>query len=162
MSIDSSPILGHILVVDDNRVNRMILTRALQELGHAVSTAENGRQALELLQAPAGDQAPSYDVVLLDILMPEMDGYETLAHIKENGALRHIPVIMISAVDELDSVVRCIEMGAEDYLPKPFNPTLLRARVGACLERKRLFDEAEARTQELIEALERQTATSEV
>jgi serine phosphatase RsbU (regulator of sigma subunit) len=118
----------------------MILTRALQELGHAVTTAENGRQALELLQAPARDQALSYDVVLLDILMPEMDGYETLAHIKENGALRHVPVIMISAVDELDSVVRCIEMGAEDYLPKEFNPTILRARIGACLEKKRLRD----------------------
>jgi phosphoserine phosphatase RsbU/P len=136
MSIES----GHILVVDDNRVNRMILTRALQELGYMVSTAENGRQALELLRAGEGDQTPSYDVVLLDILMPEMDGYETLAHIKADGALRHVPVIMISAVDELDSVVQCIEMGAEDYLPKEFNPTILQARIGACLEKKRLRD----------------------
>ena len=136
MSIES----GHLLVVDDNRINRMILTRALQELGHTVSTAENGRQALDLLQARAGDQSPSYDVVLLDILMPEMDGYQTLAHIKADGALRHVPVIMISAVDQLDSVVQCIELGAEDYLPKEFNPTILRARVSACLEKKRLRD----------------------
>ena len=91
-----------------------------------------------------------------------MNGYEVLAQMKASSSLRHIPVIMISAVDEIDSVIRCIELGAEDYLPKPFNPTLLRARVGACLERKRLHDQVTARTRELSESLEQQTATSEV
>jgi signal transduction histidine kinase/DNA-binding response OmpR family regulator len=100
--------------------------------------------------------------VLLDIMMPTVNGYEVLAQMKASSSLRHIPVIMISAIDEIDSVIRCIELGAEDYLPKPFNPTLLRARVGACLERKRLHDEVTARTRELSESLEQQTATSEV
>jgi CheY-like chemotaxis protein len=134
---------GRILVVDDNRVNRMVLTRALQEQGHAVATAEHGRQALELLRARPAGQAEwdtAFDVVLLDILMPEMDGYETLAEIKRDEALRHLPVIMISAVDEMESVLRCIEMGATDYLPKPFNAGLLRARLSASLAGKRLRD----------------------
>jgi len=125
---------GRILVVDDNRINRMMLDRALAQQGFAVATAENGRQALEML---AGQP---FDVVLLDILMPELDGYEALARIKQDGTLRHIPVIMISAVDEMDSVVRCIEMGATDYLPKPFNPALLRARLNTSLAAKRLRD----------------------
>jgi len=125
---------GRMLVVDDNRINRMMLDRALRQEGYSVATADNGRQALELLGAEA------FDVVLLDILMPEMDGYETLERIKGSIALRHIPVIMISAVEEMDSVVRCIEMGATDYLPKPFNPALLRARINASLAEKRLRD----------------------
>src|SRR5262249_37632282 len=91
----------------------------------------------------------------LDIMMPQLNGYEVLERMKADERLRHIPVIMISAVDEIDSVIRCIELGAEDYLPKPFNPTLLKARVGACLERKRLHDE-------VTEALEQQTATGEI
>jgi DNA-binding response OmpR family regulator/predicted metal-dependent HD superfamily phosphohydrolase len=125
---------GRMLVVDDDRINRMMLQRALTQQGYAVATAENGRQALEMLGAEP------FDVVLLDILMPELDGYETLGRIKADSALRHIPVIMISAVDEMDSVVRCIEMGATDYLPKPFNRALLRARVNASLAEKRLRD----------------------
>ncbi len=125
---------GRMLVVDDDRINRMMLERALTQQGYAVATAENGRQALEMLGAEL------FDVVLLDILMPELDGYETLARIKEDSTLRHMPVIMISAVDEMDSVVRCIEMGATDYLPKPFNRALLRARVNASLADKRLRD----------------------
>jgi response regulator RpfG family c-di-GMP phosphodiesterase len=125
---------GRMLVVDDDRINRMMLERALAQQGYAVATAENGRQALEMLAAEP------FDVALLDILMPELDGYDTLARIKADDALRHIPVIMISAVDEMDSVVRCIEMGATDYLPKPFNPALLRARVNASLAEKRLRD----------------------
>jgi DNA-binding response OmpR family regulator len=96
-----------------------------------VTTAENGRQALEMLRAN------KFDLVLLDIMMPEMDGYEVLHRLKADEALHHIPVIMISALSELDAAVRCIEMGAEDYLPKPFNPTLLKARIGACLVKKR-------------------------
>lgn len=130
---DEGPAL---LVVDDNEDNRYTLTRRLEREGYTnVAIAENGRQALDMLAEPR------FDLVLLDIMMPEMNGYEVLEHIKSDMALRDIPVIMISAVDELDSVVRCIELGAEDYLPKPFNATLLRARVGACLEKKKLRDQ---------------------
>lgn len=125
---------GVVLVVDDIEANRDVLTRRLERQGYQVAIAENGRQALERLRAA------TFDLVLLDIMMPEMDGYEVLQHLKADEVLRHIPVIMISALSELDSVVRCIEMGAEDYLPKPFNPILLKARIGACLEKKRLRD----------------------
>jgi signal transduction histidine kinase/DNA-binding response OmpR family regulator len=146
-----------LLVVDDIEDNRFALSRRLARQGYLnVTTAADGRQALELLNSRP------FDLVLLDIMMPNVNGYEVLAAMKANECLRHIPVIMISAVDEIDSVIRCIELGAEDYLPKPFNPTLLRARVGTCLERKRLHDQVTARTRELTEALEQQTATSEV
>ncbi len=146
-----------LLVVDDIDDNRFALSRRLARQGYLnVTTAVDGRQALELLNSK------SFDLVLLDIMMPTVNGYEVLAQMKASSSLRHIPVIMISAVDEIDSVIRCIELGAEDYLPKPFNPTLLRARVGACLERKRLHDQVTARTRELSESLEQQTATSEV
>src|SRR5262245_39669018 len=146
-----------LLVVDDIEDNRFALSRRLARQGYLnVTTAADGRQALELLNSSP------FDLVLLDIMMPKVNGYEVLAAMKANERLRHIPVIMISAVDEIDSVIRCIELGSEDYLPKPFNPTLLRARVGACLERKRLHDQVTARTRELSEALEQQTATSEV
>jgi two-component system, cell cycle response regulator len=128
---------GHILVVDDNRVNRLLLARALEAQDYAVAMAEDGRAALELLRA---QRAPPFDVVLMDLLMPEMDGYEALAQIKADPALRHIPVIMISAVEELESVVRCLELGATDYLLKPFNAALLRARISGSLASKRLRD----------------------
>ncbi|MFH0351864.1 MAG: response regulator, partial [Chromatiales bacterium] len=126
---------GRLLVVDDNETNRDMLSRRLRHQGYRVSVAEDGRRALESVRAQ------SVDLVLLDVLMPEMDGYETLKQIKADPRLRDIPVIMISALDEIQSVVRCIEHGAEDYLPKPFNPVLLRARIGACLEKKRLRDQ---------------------
>jgi PleD family two-component response regulator len=126
---------GHLLVVDDNGVNRFMLSRYIQQEGHEVTQAENGRQALELIRTDA------FDLVLLDVLMPELDGYGVLEQLKADDRLRDIPVIMISGVDEIESVVRCIELGAEDYLPKPFNQTLLRARIGACLEKKRLRDQ---------------------
>jgi GAF domain-containing protein len=146
-----------LLVVDDVEDNRFALSRRLARQGYLnVTTAADGRQALQLLESKP------FDLVLLDIMMPNVNGYEVLAAMKGSERLRHIPVIMISAVDEIESVIRCIELGAEDYLPKPFNPTLLRARVGACLERKRLHDQVEARTRELSQALEQQTATSEV
>jgi DNA-binding response OmpR family regulator len=125
---------GHVLVVDDNRFNREILARGLYRQNHDFALAADGRQALDLVAAGA------FDLVLLDILMPEMDGFEVLRRLKADPKLRDIPVIMISALDEIGSVVRCIEMGAEDFLPKPFDPVLLRARVGACLEKKRLRD----------------------
>jgi CheY-like chemotaxis protein len=125
---------GRILVVDDSAMNRMVLAKALAEEGHEAVTAENGLQALDLLAAEP------VDVVLLDLVMPELDGYETLARIKAEPGLRDVPVIVVSAVDELDSVVRCIEMGATDYLPKPFNAAVLRARLNASLAEKRLRD----------------------
>ena len=126
---------GDLLVVDDNRVNRLLLGRALEQLGHAVTFAENGREALEALK-----RRP-VDLVLLDIEMPELDGYGVLAALGADPRLRDIPVVMMSSVEEVDSVARCIEMGAEDYLFKPVNPVLLRARVGASLEKKRLRDQ---------------------
>jgi serine phosphatase RsbU (regulator of sigma subunit) len=115
-------------------MNRDLLSRRLKQLGHAVETAENGRQALEKIATE------EFDLVLLDIMMPEVDGYKVLERLRGDGTLDRLPVIMISAVTEMDSVVRCIEMGATDYLPKPFNPVLLKARVGATLEKKRLRD----------------------
>jgi two-component system cell cycle response regulator len=135
VSREQATTLGRILVVDDNQINRTVLKRSLQNEGYAVETAVDGLQALELLHLPT-----SFDVVLLDILMPTLDGYETLARIKADDALKHVPVIMITAVDELESVVRCIEMGATDYLHKPFNASILQARIGASLATKRLRD----------------------
>jgi len=126
---------GQMLIVDDNRVNRLLLTRALEQNGHHVSNAENGKVAMEMLHAKP------YDVLLLDIDMPEMNGFEVLEALLQDDELRYLPVIMTSASDELDRVVKCIEMGAEDYLVKPLNPVLLRARVNASLEKKRLRDE---------------------
>ena len=126
---------GLMLVVDDNALNRDVLSRRLERQGHTVAVAPNGRAALEMLA-----QQP-FDLVLLDVMMPEMTGYEVLRRLKTDTVLRDIPVIMISALEEIDSVVRCVAMGAEDYLPKPFNPVLLRARIDACLEKKRLRDQ---------------------
>jgi CheY-like chemotaxis protein len=124
-----------LLVVDDNEINRDVLSRRLERQGYTVAVATNGRQAWETVRTQ------KFDLILLDVIMPEMNGYQVLEQLKSDATLRDIPVIMISALDELDSVVRCIEMGAEDYLPKPFNPVLLRARIGACLEKKRLRDQ---------------------
>jgi len=126
---------GTILVVDDNRMNRLLLARGLEQQGHTIAYARDGREALELL----GQQR--FDLMLLDVLMPELDGYEVLAELKDDPHLRDIPVIMTSALDELDSVVKCVEMGAEDYLTKPINPVLLNARITASLEKKRLRDQ---------------------
>lgn len=139
---------GRLLVVDDNKVNRLLLGRGLEQQGHRVAFAENGRQALEMLHQN------EFDLVLLDIQMPEMDGYQVLEKVASDLNLRDIPVIVTSSLEDLDSVVRCIEMGAEDYLIKPVNPVLLRARIGAGLEKKRLRDQQ----RELI----RRFATAEV
>ncbi len=135
---------GRILVVDDYQMNRLKLSRVLEQEGHTVSLAENGQQALEILRRE------TIDVVLLDIVMPEMDGHEVLAIMKGDNRLRDIPVIVISAVEEVDSAVRSIEMGAEDYLPKPFNPVFLRARLNASLRRKKLRDLEQAYLQQEI------------
>jgi adenylate cyclase len=135
---------AHVLVVDDDPVNRSLLARSLEREGHRHAAAENGREALEMLRAEP------FDVVLLDVVMPEMDGYDVLAAIEADAELRHIPVIMISALEDLDSVVRCIEMGADDYLPKPFNPLVLRARINAGLAKKRLHDLERARVHDIF------------
>lgn len=146
-----SPEQGIVLVVDDVEANRDLLSRRLQRQGHTVMVAENGLQAIDLVQ-----QQP-FDIVLCDIMMPGMNGYQVLEHLKADPNLRHIPIIMISALNDIDSVVRCIELGAEDYLFKPFNPTLLRARIAACLEKKRLRDQERA----FLEKLKAEQAKSE-
>ena len=135
---------GQILVVDDNRMNRLKLSRSLEQQGHTVGLAEDGQQGLDMLRARP------FDVVLLDIIMPGMDGYAVLERIKGDPRLQDIPVIIISALDEIDSVVRCIEMGAEDYLHKPFNPVLLRARLNASLQKKKLRDLEKAYLQQEV------------
>jgi class 3 adenylate cyclase len=125
-----------ILVVDDNDDNLFMLTRRLRRLGYDnLTTACDGQMALDQL----GQQR--FDLVLLDIMMPRLNGYQVLEQMKADPELRNLPVIMISAIDDLESVVRCISAGAEDYLPKPFDPVLLKARIGACLEKKHLRDE---------------------
>ena len=120
-----------ILVVDDNEMNRDMLVRRLQKQGYEVLAVEDGLAALEIVQKYR------FDLILLDIMMPNLSGYEVLERLKANLQTAYLPVIMISAVDDLDSVVKCIEMGAEDYLFKPFNPVLLKARVGSILSRRR-------------------------
>jgi adenylate cyclase len=131
----SSSLPGNILIVEDNRVNSLLLSRGLQQLGHAIAFAEHGREALDLLRTR------DFDLMLLDVLMPELDGYEVLAELQRDPRLRDLPVIVTSSLDELDSVVKCVEMGAEDYLTKPVNPVLLNARISASLEKKRLRDQ---------------------
>ena len=138
---------GVILVVDDDAGNRDVLARRLAREGYEVRTAQDGEAALAAL---SGGGSP-VELALLDVMMPGMDGYELLRRMKADPALRDIPVLMISALDQLESVVRCIELGAEDYLPKPFEPVLLRARIGACLEKKRLRDQDARRARELAE-----------
>ena len=139
---------ARLLVADDNKVNRLLLGRGLQLQGHAVSLAENGRIALQMLR-----ESP-FELMLLDIEMPEMDGFAVLEQLKADRALRDLPVIVTSSLEGLANVVRCIELGAEDYLAKPVNPVLLRARIDASLEKKRLRDQQ----REMV----RRFATSEV
>ncbi len=126
---------ARLLVVDDNKVNRLLLTRSLEMQGHSVSSAENGRVALEMLRRNP------VDLVLLDMEMPEMDGFEVLEQMINDPQLRDMPVIVTSSLEGIANVVRCIELGAEDYLAKPINPVLLKARIGASLEKKRLRDQ---------------------
>jgi len=123
-----------ILVVDDNEMNRDMLSRRLQREGHTVVVANDGRQGLEVMRKQP------VDLVLLDIMMPEMDGFAVLEHMKRDPQLVHLPVVMVSAISEMESVAHCIERGADDYLSKPFNPVLLKARVNASLEKKRMHD----------------------
>jgi adenylate cyclase len=132
-SLPSPP--GTILIADDNRMNRLLLARGLEQQGHTVVFAEHGGEALDMLRHQ------QFDLLLLDVLMPELDGYQVLEELKLDLHLRDIPVVMTSSLDELDSVVKCLEMGAEDYLTKPINPVLLNARIAASLEKKRLRDQ---------------------
>src|SRR3954453_13011580 len=139
----TADVRGRLLVVDDDAANRDVLCRRLERQGHDVQTVSSGSEAMRIL----GEAA--FDLVLLDIMMPEMDGYEVLGLIKSDSAMQHIPVVMISALNELQSVVRCVEAGAEDYLTKPFNATLLKARIGASLEKKRGRDRESALFEQL-------------
>src|SRR5512146_21372 len=125
---------ANILIVDDDGLNRLLIQSCLEDYGFQVAEATNGQEALEMLAEAA------FDTILLDLEMPILDGFEVLRRVKEDPRLRHIPVIVISAVDEMDSVLRCIEMGAADHLPKPFDPLLLKARLNASLANKRLHD----------------------
>jgi serine phosphatase RsbU (regulator of sigma subunit) len=137
-----------ILVVDDNELNRDLLSRRLKRDGHTVIVAEHGRAALDRLA-----EQP-FDLVLLDIMMPELTGYEVLEIMKGDAALAHIPVVMITAATEEDSIVRCLGLGADAHLPKPFNPAILRARVGSSLARKRLHDAEQRHARSLERELE--------
>jgi len=132
---DTGPGSARLLIVDDNKVNRLLLARNLELMGHRTAAAENGRVALGMLRREP------FDLLLLDIEMPEMDGFEVLGEIRRDLQLRDLPVLVTSSHEGLDNVVRCIELGAEDYLTKPVNPVLLRARIGASLEKKRLRDQ---------------------
>ena len=126
---------ARLLIVDDNKVNRLLLARNLELQGHAVAAAENGRVALEMLRRER------FDLLLLDMEMPEMNGFEVLEALTGDLQLRDLPVIVTSSLEGMENVVRCIELGAEDYLPKPVNPILLKARIRASLEKKRLRDQ---------------------
>ena len=139
---------ARLLVADDNKVNRLLLTRSLELQGHRVACAENGRIALDMLRAEP------FDLLLLDMEMPEMTGFEVLEHLSADARLRDLPVLVTSSLEGMAHVVRCIELGADDYLPKPVNPVLLRARINSSLEKKRLRDQQK----ELV----RRFATSEV
>ena len=139
---------GVILVVDDNELNRDLLSRRLRREGHTVVVAEDGRAALDALARQP------FDLVLLDIMMPELTGYEVLEILKKDEVLRHVPVVMITAATEDDSIVRCLALGAEDHLPKPFNPAILRARVGSSLAKKRLHDAEQRHARSLERELE--------
>jgi class 3 adenylate cyclase len=139
---------ARVLVVDDNKVNRLLLARNVELQGHRAASAENGRVALEMLRRE------SFDLILLDIEMPEMDGFQVLEHMLADRQLRDLPVIVTSSLEGLENVVRCIELGAEDYLSKPINPVLLKARIGASIEKKRLRDQ--------LRDMVRRFATSEV
>jgi adenylate cyclase len=139
---------ARLLVADDNKVNRLLLSRSLELQGHRVASAENGRVALEMLRREP------FDLLLLDMEMPEMTGFEVLEHLAADNALRDLPVIVTSSLEGVAHVARCIELGADDYLPKPVNPVLLKARINSSLEKKRLRDQQK----ELV----RRFATSEV
>ncbi len=130
--------MGHILVVDDNEMNREVLSRRLEREGHTFALAEDGVEALQILHS--GD----FDLIMLDLMMPKVDGFQVLEQVKSDPDLKDIPVIMLSARNELESIYRAIELGAEDFLFKPFNAVLLRKRIERCLENRRLQNQQQA------------------
>jgi len=134
-----------ILIVDDMETNRELLFNMMKKLGYETMLAENGLSALSIINKVLPD------IILLDIMMPEMDGFQVLEHLKGNNKFCHIPVIVISAIDDVESIVRCIERGADDYLIKPFNATMLQARLSASLEKKRLYDQEETYQRQIEE-----------
>lgn len=146
-----------ILIIDDNEMNRDVAEGLIDALGYTAILAQNGKEALELISS-----GPLPDLILLDILMPKMNGYEVLLFLKKDKLLRSIPVIMISVVDEMESVVKCIEAGAEDYLTKPFNAILLKARINACLEKKRLYDQEQKFNYWLAESYQKLQKAEEI
>ncbi|MFM2093568.1 MAG: hypothetical protein RIS70_692, partial [Planctomycetota bacterium] len=147
-SAEETSLNGCVLAVDDDMQNREVLARRLERQGLRVETACGGLEALAKVESQA------FDAILLDVMMPDMDGLSVLRRIKEQPTLRHIPIIMLSALDEIDVVIRCVEAGAEDYLPKPVNPTLLRARLSTCLEKKFFRDHEK----EYLQTIERTQA----
>jgi class 3 adenylate cyclase len=149
---------ARLLVADDNKVNRLLMARSLELQGHRVTLAENGRAALDLLRRE------TFDLLLLDIEMPEMNGFQVLEHLKADLQLRDLPVIVTSSLESVENIVRCIELGAEDYLSKPVNPVLLKARLQASLEKKRLRDQMKEMlsrfaTREVVEDLQQSGLT---
>ncbi|MEP7203614.1 MAG: adenylate/guanylate cyclase domain-containing protein [Ilumatobacteraceae bacterium] len=143
---------ANILVIDDDRVNRLILARALEEERFTVESAEDALRAIRILH----EKPTAFDLILLDVVMPEMDGYDLLRYLKADPSLSRIPVVMVSALDDIASVVRCLELGADDYITKPFDPVLLRARMNASLAKKRLRD-VESRYARVLEQEEART-----
>ena len=137
---------GSLLIVDDDEANREMLARRLRRYGYTVNIATSGLEALRRLRAE------KFDLALLDMIMPDIDGFQVLAKMKADATLQHVPVIMISALDQEYGIARCIELGAEDYLAKPFNPVFLRARIGACLEKKHLRDREQETYRALVES----------
>lgn len=125
---------GHILIVDDEAANRRILARELQKEGHSFAVAADGASAQTLIDSAA------FDLVILDLMMPDVSGLELLARLRANPKVGHTPVIVVSARDDVSELVRCLEAGADDMLVKPFEPAILKARIGSCLEKKRLRD----------------------
>ena len=147
---------GRVLVVDDDPLNRKLLAKSLEREGHEVHVAGGGDECLATLATTP------VDVVLLDILMPGLDGFAVLEKVKDDPELRHIPVVMISGLEDIGSVVRCIEMGAEDFLPKPFDPVILRARVSAGLHRMRLYELERDRVRDVFARFLPETVVDEV
>jgi CheY-like chemotaxis protein len=147
---------ANILIVDDDDLNRELLSQLVKKLGHHAATADNGRSALAMLMSR------KYDLMLLDIMMPEMNGFQVLERVKADPDMRHVPVIVISALGEMQHVTRCIELGAEDHLPKPFDRLLLNARISAALEKKRLHDHEAALLRQLEKEKQRAESLLEV
>lgn len=144
--IGKAPVSGRILVIDDDEINRHIMTRQLERQGHTVVTADSGKEALSLLR-----QVP-FDIIILDVMMPDMNGFQVLEQLKGNEHFSDMPVIIISALEDSQAMAKCIEMGAEDYLPREYDPIILRARIGSILERAKLKKQKDLYVSAIVEA----------